>query len=38
MKEIGSYGLPVLEAVYAQCLATWKAWEKVTDAADGAVA
>jgi NAD(P)-dependent dehydrogenase (short-subunit alcohol dehydrogenase family) len=35
---LDSYGLPVVEAVYAQRLATWKAWEKVTDAADGAVA
>ena len=35
---LGSYSLPVVEAVYAQRLATWKAWEKVTDAADGAVA
>ena len=35
---LGSYSLPVVEAVYAQRLATWKAWEKVTDAADRAVA
>ena len=35
---LGSYGLPVVEAIYAQRLITWKAWEKVTDAADGAVA
>jgi NAD(P)-dependent dehydrogenase (short-subunit alcohol dehydrogenase family) len=35
---LGSYGLPVIEAVYAQRLATWKAWKKVTDAADGSPA
>jgi hypothetical protein len=33
---LGSYCLPVVEAVYAQRLATWKTWKKVTDAADGA--
>lgn len=32
---LGSYGLPVIEAVYAQRIAAWKAWKKVTDAADG---
>jgi hypothetical protein len=35
---LGSYGLPVIEAMYAQRLAMWKAWKKVTDAADGPLA
>jgi hypothetical protein len=32
---LGSNGLPVVEAVYGQRLAMWKAWKRVTDAADG---
>ena len=35
---LGSRGLPAVEAVYAQRLATWKAWKEVTDAADGPAA
>ena len=35
---LGSYGLHGSKLSTRSGLATWKAWEKVTDAADGAVA